>query len=335
MNLKLLVLQEIVKYIHIIVTSSILFTGTVVLLLQRYLEDTLLAVGQVVNVDGRQVPDNNIPVYVTSIEPCASGILVPGQVVFWPLGMLAVYRPTNPPSLTSDRSADSQVPQNCTSAISNLSSGNQVDQVLSYSLQVIQLGMMLMQLNDTEDVGDGERSLINWKMLMLYFRCRPRGMKYAYEAMRFITCVKAIYPEKTAHKILYGQFVNPGAGEGNNYANDLKMEHCIPDNKVSVRGMRANKTLEAAQRCSGSSYAKKQFCIQFDEQSKLPTESTSNTHACTTEDVKAMMDILQQIKPFKFNAGRLLKSFPHNYFQDSIGQTRCGASPYLAYKPQA
>lgn len=75
--------------------------------------------------------------------------------------MLAVYRPTNPFSCTSDRSADYQVLQNCISAISNLSSGNQVDRVLSYSLQVIQLGVMLMQLNDTEHVGDGVCSLIN------------------------------------------------------------------------------------------------------------------------------------------------------------------------------
>lgn len=75
--------------------------------------------------------------------------------------MLAVYRPTNPFSCTSDRSADTQVLQNCISAISNLSSENQVDRVLSYSLQVIQLGMMLMQLNDTEHVGDGVCSLIN------------------------------------------------------------------------------------------------------------------------------------------------------------------------------
>lgn len=75
--------------------------------------------------------------------------------------MLAVYRPTNPFSCTSDRSADTQVLQHCISVISNLSSGNQVDWVLSYSLQVIQLGVMLMQLNDTEHVGNGVCSLIN------------------------------------------------------------------------------------------------------------------------------------------------------------------------------
>ena len=295
-----------------IIISGIVFSGTIVIMLQRSLEYTVLGVGQVVNVDveGSQVPDNNIPVHVASVEPCASGILVPGQVVFWPFDMLAVYRPPNPPSHYSDRLPPAQEEQNCTSTISNIPNGSPEDCQLNYGLQVIQLGMMLMQLNDTEREGDGDRSLINWKMLMLYFRCRPRGMKYAYEAMRFITYIKAIYPEKTAHRILHGQFVNPRGGEGNNYANDLKMEHCIQDNKLSMRGMRANKTLKAVQRCSGSSYGQKQFSIQFDEQSNIPPESTSHTHACTTDDVKAMLEILQQIKPFQFNAGRLLNSFP-------------------------
>ena len=80
-----------------------------------------------------------------------------------------------------------------------------------------------MQLNDTEAEGDGEHSIINWKMLMLYYRCRSRGMKCAYEAMRFITCVRALYTEKMSHRITHGQFVNPRGGEGKNYAYDLKM----------------------------------------------------------------------------------------------------------------
>ena len=43
------------------------------------------------------------------------------------------------------------------------------DRVMNYALQCIQLGIMLMQLNDTEK-GDGDRCLMNWKVLMLYFR---------------------------------------------------------------------------------------------------------------------------------------------------------------------
>jgi hypothetical protein len=39
--------------------------------------------------------------------------------------------------------------------------------IFNYGLHVIQLGTLLMQLNDTEKEGDGERSLRNWKLLML------------------------------------------------------------------------------------------------------------------------------------------------------------------------
>ena len=97
---------------------------------------------------------------------------------------------------------------NLNSNISDIPPGSEEDCCLKYGLQVIQLGMFLMQLNDTEAEGDGERSLTNWKMLLLYFRSRPRGKKYAYEAMRFITCVKSLYTEKIAHRMLHGQFVN-------------------------------------------------------------------------------------------------------------------------------
>ena len=142
-----------------------------------------------------------------------------------------------------------------------------------------------MQLNDTEHEGGGDRSLINFKMFLLYFRCKPRGTKYAYEAMHFIAWVKAFDTKKTAHCALHGQCVNPKGGAGSSYANDFKMEHCIQDNKVSIRRMQANQTLKAVLRCSGSSYGQKEFCIQVDGHCSIPTES--------------------------------------------IGQARCGPSPYL------
>ena len=43
-----------------------------------------------------------------------------------------------------------------------------------------------------EEEGDVDRCLTNWKLLMLYFRSRSRGMKYAFEAMCLLTCVKHV-----------------------------------------------------------------------------------------------------------------------------------------------
>ncbi|XP_068723247.1 uncharacterized protein [Montipora capricornis] len=282
-------------------------SGSVVILLQKSEDYKVLAVGKVIEVDAHiSVPEKHVPVFVASIEECASGKLAPGKVVFWPTDLLAVYK--SPTMETAETSQTSN--SNLNSNISDIPPGSEEDCYLNYGLQVIQLAMMLMQLNDTEAEGDGDRSLINWKMLLLYFRSRPRGKKYAFEAMRFITCVKGLYTEKIAHRVLHGQFVNPKGGEGSNYANDLKMEHLVGDNKVSLRGLCGNKTLKAVQRCSAAAYGLKECCTQHDDECGIHPESTKHTHACTTEDVKAMSAILQQAKPFHYQRGRTLHSFP-------------------------
>ena len=60
-----------------------------------------------------------------------------------------------------------------------------------------------------------------------------------------------------------------GGGEGKNYANYLKMEHCIQDNKQLMRAMRGNKTLKAVQRSSSSSYGQ-EFGNHFNRESDIP-----------------------------------------------------------------
>jgi hypothetical protein len=79
-------------------------------------------------------------------------------------------------------------------------------------------------------------------------------MKYAFEAMRFITMTKALYTARVAHRVIHGQFVNHKGGAGNNYANDLKMEHIVRNNKDILKGLCANKTLKAVQRSSSAAY---------------------------------------------------------------------------------
>ena len=153
----------------------------------------VLGVGQVTGAEGIQT-EQTVPLFV------AAGIISTGQVVMWPREYLAI--PQARQEETSCEENQTKLP----SPMSDMPPEND-DKVMNYTLQCIQLGVMLMQLNDTEKEGDGERSLINWKLLMLYFRARKHGKKYAYEAMRLITCVKGLYTEQMAHHVTQGQFV--------------------------------------------------------------------------------------------------------------------------------
>ena len=242
-----------------------------------------------------------VPVLVAFVEPKAVQLFAVGQVVLWPRKLVAVY---------GKRAQEEPVPVEPPSLISSIPTSSTEDRLMNYGLQVMQLGVFLMQLNDTEAEGDGERSLRNWKMLMLYFRSRPGGMKYAFEAMRFITFVKGLYSERMAHRILHGQFVNAKGGQGKNYANDLKMEHEVRNNKVVLKGMCGNKTFKAVQRSTSSSFLLNETAKQYDRESNLTPESTSHTHACTSDDIREMIEIINKQKPFEHQPGRTLRSFP-------------------------
>lgn len=243
---------------------------------------------------------------VAFTETKASELFSIGQVVLWPRTLLAVYGEKSHEEPTPVEPPPVEPP----SPISNIPTTSTEDRRMNYGLQVIQLGVLLMQLNDTESEGDGERSLRNWKLLMLYFRSRPRGMKYAFEAMRFITFTKALYSERMAHRILHGQFVNPKGGNGNNYANDLKMEHEVRNDKGVLKGMCGNKTLKAVQRSTSSNYMLNETSQQYDKESNISPESTSHTHACTSDDIKEMIELISTKKPFEHQPGRTLQSFP-------------------------
>ena len=258
---------------------SLSFLGQVVILVQRLSETQgsydVLGVGKVVQSTS-DFP-GHVPVLVAFAEPKASGILSVGQVVIWPRSLVALY---------GENASEEPAPVEPPSPISRIPTSSTEDRRMNYGLQILQLGVLLMQLNDTEGEGNGERSLRNWKSLMLVFRSRSRGMKYAVEAMRFVTMVKAMYSERMAHRVLHGQFVNRKGGSGNNYINDLKMKHEVKNNKGVLKGLCANKTLKAVQRCTSTGFLLNETAKQYDKESTITPESTSHTYSCSDDDIK-------------------------------------------------
>ena len=115
------------------------------------------------------------------------------------------------------------------------------------------MGLMLMNLNDTEREGDGERIIINWKVPLPYFRACKRGQKYAYEAMRLLSHVKALFSEKMAYRATHGGVVNHLGSDGGNLANDLKQEHYVKKNRKLTTKLGVQKTLKAVSRVTGAS----------------------------------------------------------------------------------
>ena len=62
------------------------------------------------------------------------------------------------------------------------------------------MGMLLLQLNVTEKEGDGERTIINSKVLLLMFRSTTRSKNYTFKMLGLISKVKCQFTEKMTER---------------------------------------------------------------------------------------------------------------------------------------
>ena len=138
-------------------------------------------------------------------------------------------------------------------------------------------------------------------------------MKYAYEMMRFLTCVEALYSEKVVRQIIHGQCVNWRGGEGKNIANDLKQEHFAKGHKTVL------KDLKAVERGTGASYGLKAISDNVDRERHIAYVYTLHTSLSIQEDEKEMIKLVHGRRPFAFTESRKHKSFPA-ISKSSLGQ---------------
>ena len=168
-----------------------------------------------------------------------------------------------------------------------------------------------MQLIDTCKEGDGERSIINKKRLLMYFKSSTSFQNYSIEMFTSIAQVKALASEEMAHRLTWGRFVNWHGGAGQNIACDMAQEICNRTSKDIVRGMGANKTRKAMMRASKASAGIHQIVQQLRDTTKIKKRSQAHTHKNKDDDEKMMLQDLQKLKRFKVSPGR-----SHHNFED-------------------
>ena len=172
------------------------------------------------------------------------------------------------------------------------------DKISHYSHQVIELGLLLMQLIDTAREGDGERSIINWKILTLLYKSHSSHSKYALEGIHLISQVCALLSPRKAHEVIWSQFCNTQGGPGCNRSCDLRMEHFNNELKKATNAMGANKTPEAVQRISKATTALEEAGKQFDKVSFVPKCSSAHSYKSAAGDERTMITIIKGLNPF-------------------------------------
>ena len=188
--------------------------------------------------------------------------------------------------------------------------GQNDDYVENYALSVIFCTFILLELNDTAAEGDGERNLINQKVLLTIFKSLGAYSKYAIEMFVSIAQMECMLSEKLSNEVKWGFFSNWRGGAGNNIEDDKAQEICNRLSKQAVMRMGANKTIENIQTVSRATSGLKMVIENFDKISSTHHVSSKHTTRSSKDDELSMVNDLMQLKPFDHEDGRCFRNFP-------------------------
>ena len=110
------------------------------------------------------------------------------------------------------------------------------DRVLTYSCEVLTLGLLWSNYLDATCEGDGMRILLIWKFLLLVYKATNQT-NYCKEAAFLLAQYQFILSPRKANQLLYSRFVNTQGRRGHNVPCDLHNEHLNRRLKTILRNL--------------------------------------------------------------------------------------------------
>ena len=190
--------------------------------------------------------------------------------------------------------------------------GNEGDDfVKNYALCFIYLTLVVLQMKDTAAEGDGDRNLINQKLLLTIFKSLGQYSKYAIEMFHSIAQMEVMLPKKQAEEFKRGFFTNWSGGKGMNIEDDLVQEICNRLSKEIVQRMGANKTIDSISKACKAVGGIKSIVEQFNNSSGIHKVSAKHAVRSAADDEVNMINEIMKLNPFNHVKGRKHKSFPN------------------------
>lgn len=184
------------------------------------------------------------------------------------------------------------------------------DYVRNYALCFIFLAILIIQMKDTAAEADGERNLINQKLLLTVFKSLGGYSKYAIEMFVSIAQIECLLTPRLSEEFKWGFFSNWRGGAGRNIEDDLAQEISNRCSKSVVQRMGPNKTIKSISKVCKASTGLQQITQQFDLSIGTHKTSVQHTTRDCLKDEKEMVADLIQLDPFNHEPARSHDSFP-------------------------
>ena len=184
------------------------------------------------------------------------------------------------------------------------------DYIKNYGLCSIFLTILLLQMKDTAQEADGERNLINQKLLLSVFKSLGAFSKYAIEMFVSIAQMECLLTPRLSQEFKWGFFVNWRGGAGNNIEDDLAQEISNKLSKNVVQRMGPNKSISSISKVSKAMSGITSIKEQFDKTIKVEKVSVQHATRDSLKDEKEMVEDIIKLNPFHHIEGRSHEHFP-------------------------
>ena len=166
------------------------------------------------------------------------------------------------------------------------------DYVRNYALCFIFLAILIIQMKDTAAEADGERNLINQKLLLTVFKSLGGYSKYAIEMFVSIAQIECLLTPRLSEEFKWGFFSNWRGGAGRNIEDDLAQEISNRCSKSVVQRMGPNKTINSISKVCKATTGLQQITQQFDSSIDIHKTSVQHTTRDCLKDEKEMVAAL-------------------------------------------
>ena len=185
------------------------------------------------------------------------------------------------------------------------------DSIQAYACEVLSLGLLLREFDDSVREGDGTRIIRCWRYFLLLFKANHRH-KYAIEAFTLLLQFDFLLPHRLARQLAWSRTVNIHGRAGKNVSCDLNMEHLNREAKKQLSGLGSNITDAAVTRIGNSLGEVVQVLHQFDAVSGVKQDSGRHSKRSNSKDIGIVLKQLQEkSKLFIKVSGRNHRIFPN------------------------
>ena len=169
--------------------------------------------------------------------------------------------------------------------------------------------MLAKNFRDARKHGDGERIVMLYKFMLLYFRIDGRT-KYTFQTLHFLSQVSFLLPPALAHELTWNRFVNTKGKIDSNIEIDRHLEHRNKYAKADLAHYQGKITKKSVDRCSRSYQKIQELLDVVDEELAVEKSSGRHTMVDPHEDVLKLAEQYQIANIFGFVGGRFHTKFP-------------------------